>query len=158
MKHTASICIAGLMLLGACAAAPEPALEAAQASDPAATDVAALALLMSELTGESPPTTDEIAAIAEAASIHPLGSEENPVRASGAAGQRAYLSRLNCPAGGKPAFHRLGSVGIGIYGYIMDIYALQCPGGAEFTAYMDLYHSGYQEAQPLPDFTIDPPF
>lgn len=34
----------------------------------------------------------------------PLGSDGNPVRAEGAAGQRAYLSRLRCANGQAPAF------------------------------------------------------
>lgn len=162
MKLTATLSAAVLLFAGACAgtpdAAPEAAPEAAEASESGDMDGASLAELMSLLMGEAALTDEEIAATAAAASAHPVGSMENPVRASGPPGQRAYLSRLNCPDGGKPAYGRQGSVGIGIYGFIVDAYTVQCPDGTEVTAFMDMYHGDYQEAEPLPGFTIDPPF
>ena len=87
----------------------------------------------------------------------PLGSEENPVRASGPPGQRAYLARLRCSDGSPPAFERGGSVGARPYGSIMDVYALRCAAGqpAQASVYMDMYHD-HVEDRPVPGFTIVP--
>lgn len=90
-------------------------------------------------------------------SDHPFGSEKNPVRASGPAGERAYLERLRCSDGNAPAFERRGSVGTGPYGSIMDVYELQCLTGepAKALVYMDMYHR-HVEDRPVPGFTITP--
>jgi hypothetical protein len=96
-------------------------------------------------------------AVAEAAK-YPFGSERNPVRAAMPPGQRAYLSRLRCGDGRQPAFDRVGSYGVGIYGNILDGYAVDCgaaaPGKVEI--FMDMYHAGYVETRPVPGFTIVP--
>ena len=57
-----------------------------------------------------------------------LGSKANPVRENMPEGQRAYLARLRCADGGKPASTRRGNVGPGIYGNIIDHYTLTCRG------------------------------
>ena len=92
-----------------------------------------------------------------AAAGHPLGSRENPVRASMPPGQRAYLDRLRCSDGAAPQDQRGGSVGDGPYGKIMDVYELKCPGGQPATAsvYMDMYHD-HVEDRPVPAFTLVP--
>lgn len=92
----------------------------------------------------------------ESAQAHPFGSDKNPVRAQGPAGERAYLRRLRCADGQAPAFERQGSAGIGPYGNILDIYAVQCAGGAAQSVYIDMYH-GHVEPQPVPGFTIVAP-
>ena len=80
---------------------------------------------------------------------HPLGSKENPVRADRASGQRAYLSRLVCTDGNPIVnFSRTGSVGVGPYGFILDLYVVLCDtkqGEVEHEVYMDFYHRGYIE-------------
>lgn len=157
MRLSGTTCLAALILLGACAGTPDAPQTNAEPSGNQALESGSLAAFMADIFGVESPTKEELAAISEAAASHPLGSAENPVRASGPPGQRAYLSRLNCPGGGKPAFHRLGSAGLSPYGYIMDIYALKCPDGIEANTYIDMYHGGHQEAAPLPGFTIDPP-
>lgn len=85
----------------------------------------------------------------------PLGSKANPVRENMPTGQLAYLSRLRCPGGAKPAYAREGNVGLGVYGNIVDAYSLTCPGAAPVTIYMDMYHDG-PENRPVPGFTIVP--
>ena len=92
-----------------------------------------------------------------AASAHPLGSNENPVRSDMPLGERAYLERLRCSDGNAPAFQRSGSVGAGPYGSILDLYSLQCLTGEPKTAsvYMDMYHD-HVEDRPVPGFTIKP--
>jgi len=86
------------------------------------------------------------AAIGKAASF-PLGSKENPVRAAGPSGQRAYLSRLRCADLKRPSFRRVGSMGISPYGNIVDGYSVTCEGSepAERLIYLDMYHAGYAE-------------
>jgi hypothetical protein len=91
--------------------------------------------------------------MARSADVHPLGSLENPVRASMPAGQRAYLSRLRCPDGSVPAYARYGSVGVGIYGSIVDGYTVTCPGRPDSDVMMDMYHD-WVEDRPVPGFTI----
>src|SRR5688500_8399906 len=47
------------------------------------------------------------------AEASPLGSKANPIRENMPQGQLAYLRRLRCPDGTKPAFDRQGNVGMG---------------------------------------------
>lgn len=91
-----------------------------------------------------------------AAQAHPLGSENNPVRAKGPEGERAYLARLRCADGNAPAFERQGSTGIGPYRNILDLYTVQCAGAAPLSVYIDMYHK-HAEPAPVPGFTIVAP-
>ena len=86
---------------------------------------------------------------------NPLGSKANPVRENMPEGERAYLRRLRCAGGESPAVERKGNVGLGIYGNIVDLYAVTCPGAASVDVYMDMYHDG-PENRPVPGFTIAP--
>lgn len=84
-----------------------------------------------------------------------LGSKSAPVRAHKPEGQKAYLKRLRCPDGSAPSFSRTGSTRYGGYGNIVDIYRLRCPNTEEsHTVYMDMYHPGHIETQPVPGFTL----
>ena len=95
-------------------------------------------------------------ALAEA-ERHPLGSDKNPVRAAMPPGERAYLARLRCPDGTRPQYERQGSGGLGVFGNIVDYYAVQCPGAEPASVVMDMYHAGYVEPRPVPGFTIAAP-
>lgn len=103
-----------------------------------------------ELTGKScvEPNHDEI-------SKYPLGtSGHNPIRVNGPGGQRDYLSRLICPDGRViKGFLRAGSVGVGPYGFMMDVYEVECS-DKTYSVYMDMYHSEYTETRPVDGFTI----
>lgn len=103
-----------------------------------------------ELTGKScvEPNYEEI-------SKHPFGvSGHNPVRVDGPRGQRDYLSRLICPDSRVVSgFSRGGSVGIGPYGFMMDVYEVEC-GDKTYLIYMDMYHTGRIEDKPVEGFTI----
>ena len=59
----------------------------------------------------------------------PLGAHGNPVRVDGPSGEHEYLARLRCLEGNAPKFERLGSVGEGPYGSILDVYDLRCMDG-----------------------------
>jgi len=84
----------------------------------------------------------------------PLGSKTNPVRCDGPEGERAYLRRLRCDGAGQPAqFERLGSVGIGVYGNVLDEYEVTC-GGESRSVFLDMYHDNHVEKAPPPGFTI----
>ncbi|HYG48100.1 MAG TPA: hypothetical protein VD846_09180 [Allosphingosinicella sp.] len=86
---------------------------------------------------------------------HPLGSKANPVRENMPQGQLAYLARLRCADGAKPASFRQGNVGPGVYRNIVDLYKVTCPGAAPVDVYMDMYHDG-PELRPVPGFTMAP--
>lgn len=101
---------------------------------------------------------DRAARVAAAASAHPLGTEQNPVRVNMPAGQRAYLARLRCADGKAPTFHRIGSAGDGPYGTIMDGYQVDCPGSQPATnvIFLDMYHPNHVETKAPPGYTIVP--
>ena len=84
---------------------------------------------------------------------HPLGSRKNPIRENMPQGQRAYLERLRCPGGEKPAATRQGNIGEGVYGSIVDLYIVTCPGAKPVEVHMDMYHDG-PEDRPVPGFTM----
>jgi hypothetical protein len=82
-----------------------------------------------------------------------LGSERNPIRAKGPHGQRDYLARLRCKNGRAPEFDRAGSIGIGPYGKMLDLYTLHCENGPVQQVVMDLYHC-IEESRPIEGFEI----
>jgi hypothetical protein len=92
------------------------------------------------------------AAILEA-SKYPVGSKENPVRENMPKGERDYLERQRCPDASAPTFSRSGSTGADVYGNILDLYQVQCPGQAPVDVYIDMYHDG-PDSRPLPGFSI----
>lgn len=114
------------------------------------------ALLGSLFGGDEGLSDEEISAAIERASAYPLGSEQNPVRVDGPAGERAYLSRLRCDNLKRPRFERLGSGGLSPFGGIVDIYRVECKGAqpAEATVFMDMYHGEHEEDRPVPGFGI----
>lgn len=83
----------------------------------------------------------------------PLGSRGNPIRANGAHGQRDYLARLRCGDGRAPRFDRIGSIGIGPYGKMLDDYRVQCEGAPQRIVTMDLYHC-VEETRAIDGFEI----
>src|SRR5689334_2987149 len=72
-------------------------------------------ILARMLAGESVLQGKELDKALEKASAYPLGSRENPVRASHPQGQRAYLNRLRCSGGDRPTYSRAGNLGPGVY-------------------------------------------
>ncbi len=91
------------------------------------------------------------------ANEHPLGSDKNPVRVNMPYGQRAYLAKLKCSDGKTPAFQRGGSVGIGPFGSIVDVYDVDCGAAApgNVAVFMDMYHANHEEKNAVPGFTMD---
>lgn len=89
----------------------------------------------------------------------PLGSKENPVRADMPAGQRAYLARLRCTNGEPPTWTRIGNLGPGAFGSIVDQYDVRCDGSAprRTIVVMDMYFKGHVETRAIDGFTIAPP-
>ncbi len=98
------------------------------------------------------------AALTEAAR-HPLGSEENPVRADMPGGQRAYLARLRCTNDAPPTWRRVGNLGSGVFGSIVDQYDVRCEGAhpPRTIIVMDMYFKGHVEARAIDGFEIAPP-
>lgn len=99
-----------------------------------------------------------LARLVEAAQAYPLGSKDNPVRADMPGGQRAYLNRLRCTNGKRPAYQRVGSFGVGVYQRVIDGYEVKCEGSTPETSvvYMDMYHPGHREQAAVAGFTIAP--
>lgn len=111
------------------------------------------------LAGKSAMKGKKLEKAIEKADANPLGSEANPVRAAMPQGQRAYLASLRCADGKAPAFDRIGNMGVGTFGNIVDAYSVRCEGSepAESQIYMDMYHAGYAETRAVPGFTIAVP-
>ena len=133
----ASLLLAAMAAATACATTSEPDLDRA-------------------LAGESQVSGSALDRRIAAAERHPLGTRDNPVRVEMPAGQHAYLARLRCADGRAPTFSRIGNVGIGVYGNIVDAYRVNCgearPGQVE--VFMDMYHRGHVENRPVPGFAI----
>lgn len=95
----------------------------------------------------------ELEAAVKAAEPYPLGSQQNPVRTKGIAGQRAYLASLRCGDGKPP---RVLGRGIGPpspFGGVGDEYRVRCDGGEAVGIHMDMYHD-WVELRAVPGFTI----
>ncbi len=108
--------------------------------------------LMIELTGGEPTQPDP-----KELEKYPLGSANNPIRTDGVAGERNYLISLSCDDNSTPIFKRRGSVGIGPYGFILDLYDVECSVDSKpknYSIYMDLYHPGFIEHRPVAGFGI----
>lgn len=116
----------------------------------------ATAMLQRMLSGRSELEGEALEKAIALAETHPLGSQENPVRVGGPAGQRGYLARLRCANLKQPVFKRIGSMGLSPYGNIVDGYALKCEGSepAERTIYMDMYHPGHVEDRAVEGYGI----
>lgn len=108
------------------------------------------------LSGQSAIKGKKLEKAIAKAETHPLGSEENPVRVEMPQGQHAYLHQLRCADGRAPQFARQGSMGIGVFGNIIDAYDVRCEGSepASAVVYMDMYHAGHRETRAVPGFTI----
>jgi hypothetical protein len=139
--HLAAI----LLFLAAPAAAQKPA----ESQDSPITLLEALGMA---------PDPDAVRRAVAAAESQPLGSERNPVRVAGPAGERAYIARLRCADGASPRVGQRGSAGIGVFGTIIDIYPLDCGDAApgRVSLVMDMYHGPYREDRPAAGFTILP--
>ena len=100
----------------------------------------------------------EIERAVAAASAHPLGTLENPVRVGGPNGERAYIARLRCADGSRPRIGQRGSAGVGAFGSIVDIYPLDCGAAApgKVGLVMDMYHEEHREERAPAGFAIDP--
>ena len=86
-----------------------------------------------------------------------LGTKGNPVKCDRPSGQREYIMRLRCPGGDEPEFRRIGSYGFGPYGHMLDGYELTCKkDNLKSFIYMDMYHEGHRETNPVPGFTVLP--
>ena len=97
-------------------------------------------------------------AIAARIADKPLGSAQNPIRVYMPPGERDYLSRLRCASGAAPTFQRIGSVGMGPYGQIVDAYQVDCVGStpASSVLHIDMYHPTHVETRAPAGFTIVP--
>src|ERR1700733_6698329 len=61
---------------------------------------------------------EEMSQLIAAADAHPLGTLENPARAAGPDGERAYLVRLHCTDGAAVRIGARREAGIGPYGSV----------------------------------------
>ncbi|HEV2079605.1 MAG TPA: hypothetical protein VGR19_06890 [Allosphingosinicella sp.] len=92
-----------------------------------------------------------------AASAFPLGSLQYPVRVGGPSGQQAYLSRLRCADGSRPAVGQGVDGGTGGFGSIVQRFQLDCgsaePGRQDLM--MDKYHQEHRETRAPQGFRIE---
>lgn len=141
------IALALLLLAAQAEESPTPPPEAAET-----THTLEAAVPLSELLGLDFPEGEELARLITAAEAHPLGSKQNPVRASGPGGEHAYLKRLRCEDRSRPAVGRRSSMGIGPFGRMLDGYRLKC-GRTESIVHLDMYHD-HVESRPAAGFRI----
>lgn len=82
---------------------------------------------------------------------HPLGSARNPVRCFQPTGERLYLENLLGPQGQPLHYQRIGSVGHGPHGTVLDLYHVTSADGVvDMKIHMDMYHLTYHEERPVP--------
>lgn len=148
MKSVLVPAAAAALLCGAAAAQAPPIDADALLQDPNA-------LMRFVLTGGR-LQGDELERAVAAAAAHPLGGAGNPVRAHLPAGSRAYLARLRCSDGEAPLAMRVGNLGRGVFGSVVDAYELTCVSGApaKSTVLIDMYHSDHRETAAPPGFTL----
>ena len=104
---------------------------------------------------DAAPDAEEDAAIAAAARF-PLGTNENPVRVGGPDGERAYLARLRCVDGSRPAIGARVEGGVGAFGTVVGGFPAQCAGGPAVTVILDMYHEEARETRAPEGFTLAP--
>jgi hypothetical protein len=101
---------------------------------------------------------EEIARQVAAASAHPLGTRENPVRVGGPQGQQDYITRLRCEDGREPKTSIREDAGIGAFGSVVQAFQLDCgaaaPGNVRLV--MDMYHAEHREERAPLGFRIVP--
>ena len=99
---------------------------------------------------------EELARQVAAASAHPLGTAENPVRVGGPEGERNYLARLRCSNGQTPVIGARAAAGTGAFGSVVASYALDCgaaaPGRTQLI--LDMYHAEHDERSAPAGFTL----
>lgn len=84
-----------------------------------------------------------------------LGSSRNPVKCDGPAGEHQYLKRLRGPDGQPVRYQRLGSVGQGAFGHVVDLYLVESRDGTvRREVFLDMYFPGHRENQPVPGFFL----
>lgn len=140
MKYPLLIALSLITLVSACSTSPKPS----DTSDAELTDV-----LGAVFGVRKQPDMTQL-------EKHPLGTPENPVRVAMPIGQHDYLSRLICENDERiSAFNRIGNAGIGPYGSMVDAYTVICDtnkGAVEYSVYLDMYHSDYEEIRPAQGF------
>jgi hypothetical protein len=83
----------------------------------------------------------------------PVGSKQNPIKVSGVEMERFYCKFLRTPEGETLDYERVGSVGKGPYGNILDLYRVTTKDGEkQWDVYIDMYH---EDVKTLPQ--IAPP-
>lgn len=99
------------------------------------------------LSGVGSGNSDEaIAEAIAAANAYPLGTPANPIRAGGPEGARAYLAGLRCADGKSPRIGLPREGGVGAFGSVLQLYALDC--GAAAPGKVSLNVDIYQEEHP----------
>ena len=100
---------------------------------------------------------EELRRAIAAAAAHPLGSAENPIRTAGPEGTRAYIARLRCADGSSPRVGAGKEGGVGGYGSVLALYALDCgaasPGKVDLR--VDIYHEENVETRAPAGFRLE---
>lgn len=130
----------------ACLAAPVLALKPPREESPASPEAL-------KAFGQA-NSDDALAAAIAAADRYPLGTLDNPIRAAGPAGARAYLARLRCADGSVP---KLGAIVPGpadTYGTLTELHPVACGGASLVSLFVDVYHEEHVETRPPAGFTL----
>lgn len=125
------------------------AVQAQGTQDPNASNSDPAALMQRLRPGWKPPLVSQ-----EMLARYPLGSRDRPVRAHGPDGEHAYLRRLRCENNAAPSYRRAAYTRFASpYGFPMDIYEFKC-GELVIKVYMDMYHKGFVEQEPVPGLKL----
>lgn len=106
-------------------------------------------------SAHQPAPGDDLDALVAAAAAHPLGSAENPVRVGGPEGEAAYVGRLRCPDGARPAVGARAEAGVGGYGSILTAVSLTCAPAAPARVHFDIYHAEHDETRAPDGFRLE---
>ena len=85
-----------------------------------------------------------------------LGGKDRPIRCAEPRGEQQYLARLRDASGKSVQFRRRGSMGVGVYGHILDLYEIRASDGQRGEVYMDMYYTRLVDEKAIPGFTLAP--
>ncbi len=101
-------------------------------------------------------TDEAIEQAIAAASAHPLGTPANPIRVGGPEGAQTYFAALRCGDGKSPRIGAPREGGVGAFGSVLQLYALDCgsaaPGRVELN--VDLYQEEHKETRAPAGFQV----
>lgn len=95
---------------------------------------------------ETMPTDEQDKVGTDATLTEEGATRETAVAVCMPAGERAWIEARRCADGTAPVYARVGSVGAGPDGHILDLYEVKCP-EKSWEVFMDMYHCEDEDPQ-----------